>query len=231
MIRLLKNLIELLFPRTCIACSNKLMEQESHLCVQCLLELPRTHHATLRDNPMERIFEGRVPLQRAMAFCYFSKGNSLQNIMHGLKYENRPDIGIFMGNLAVEHGENKTFFEGIDLLVPVPLHRKKLKKRGYNQALSIAEGISQATGIPIDSSNLIRKINNPSQTKLGKGERWQNVSDIFAINSTQAFENKHIMLIDDVFTTGATIEACIRPLLHIQGIKVSIFTLAMAMRD
>ncbi|WP_165025478.1 ComF family protein [Dysgonomonas sp. ZJ279] len=223
-----RNFLTLFFPHLCVVCNCRLNESEKHICLNCLSLLPKTNYHNQPNNRLEDFFAGRFPFEHITVFAYFVKGGSIQRVIHELKYRNNPDIGYFIGELYGIDIKDISFISDIDYLVPVPLHPKRQKQRGYNQSLEIAKGISNQTGIPIDSATLIRAINNPSQTKSSRFERWKNVEDIFTINNTDTFKGKHVLLIDDVITTGSTIEACAKEILKSEGAKISILTIGCA---
>lgn len=174
------------------------------------------------------MFWGRVNIHSASAFYFFEKGGKVQNLMHQLKYRGKKEIGTLVGNWYGAELKNSELFNSVNLVVPVPLHPKKMKKRGYNQSESFAEGIAKAMEIQMDSTNFIRNIETETQTKKARYNRWQNVETVFEVKSPTIFENKHILLVDDVVTTGATLEACAQKLLSIGGTKISIATIAYA---
>lgn len=223
-----RSFLALFFPDLCIVCRERLIDGELHICTDCLLLIPKTSFHLQADNRLEQFFAGRIPFERAAAFAYFIKGGSLQQIVHELKYRRNPDIGYFMGKLSGDNIKGSDFINSVDLLVPVPLHPKRQKERGYNQSLKICEGISAVTGIPVDTESLVRTVNNPSQTKNSRFDRWKNVEDIFSLKNEDIFSNKHVLLVDDVITTGSTIESCVREIVKSDGAKISIFALGMA---
>lgn len=225
---ILNNLLELFFPRLCICCQDRLNSEEKHICISCLYNLPRTDHLVSDNNKLEDFFAGRFPFERIASFAYFVKGGSLQKVIHELKYHNNPKLGIFIGNLCGKEISRTGYAENIDIIVPVPLHKKRLHKRGYNQSLMIAEGIAEIIGKPIQSDNLIRRINNPSQTKNSRYERWINTEGIFETKDPSLFQDKHILLVDDVVTTGSTLEVCAKLILNSENSRISIFTVGSA---
>lgn len=225
---LFHSFLNLFFPDLCVVCNNKLLEPEQHICLECLLLLPKTNFHLQPENRLEQFFDGRIPFRRAAAFAYFVKNGSIQHIIHELKYRNNPHMGRFMGELCGENLKESDFIATIDLLVPVPLHRKREKQRGYNQSLEICKGIASATGIAIDNTTLVRKINNQSQTKNSRFDRWKNVEDIFALTDAKAFRDKHILLVDDVITTGSTLESCAKEILKSEGARISIYAVGTA---
>jgi len=218
----------LFFPRTCQACGHVLYKQEKVLCTKCLYHLPKTnfwHHA---DNPVAEIFWGRVELNAAASFLFFNKSGKVQHLMHNLKYRGKKQIGPFMGELIGKELKKSKQYQTVDMVLPVPLHPDKLTKRGYNQSALIAKGIAQSMKIPVYTDLLIKTKNTESQTKKSRYERWQNVSRVFKLQNPSLIKNKHILLVDDVITTGATIEACAQVLLHEENVTVSVFSLAYA---
>jgi len=229
----LKSLIgdmeAVVFPRLCLACNSRLDKHETLICISCANSLPQTHFHKDKDNPVAKIFWGRVPLENAAAFLFFSKKGKVQNILHYLKYKGTGDIGILMGKLYGEILKKEKSFADIDYIIPVPLHPDKLKKRGYNQSEMIASGLSKAMNIPLSTDIFERRVFTETQTKKSRYKRWENVSNIFGLKNTGTFENKHLLLVDDVITTGATIEACAHELLKIKNSRVSVVAIATAM--
>ncbi|NDV78060.1 ComF family protein [Dysgonomonas sp. 511] len=226
--KLLHNFLNLFFPPLCIVCHSRLAEGEEHICTECLLLLPKTNFHLQEDNRIEQFFAGRIPFGRVSAYAYFVKGGSMQSVVHELKYRYNPQLGRYLGRLCGENIKGSDFVRGIDLLVPVPLHPKRERQRGYNQSMEICKGISAVTGIPIDDTTLRRVVNNQSQTKNSRFDRWKNVEDIFSLADAEAFAGKHILLVDDVITTGSTIESCAKEILKSADSRISIYALATA---
>lgn len=226
--RLFHNFLNLFFPDLCTVCNERLSEGEQHICTDCLILLPKTNFHLQPDNRLEQFFAGRIPFQHIAAYAYFVKGGSIQSIIHELKYNHNHAIGYFLGQLCGENLKGSKFISEIDLLVPVPLHPKRQKQRGYNQSLEICKGISEITGIKIDTTTLIRKVNNKSQTKNTRFDRWKNVEDIFQLTDFEAFNGKHILLVDDVVTTGSTLESCAKEILKCEGSNISIYAVGTA---
>lgn len=223
----LHDFSDLLFPRSCVVCGRKLGGGERYLCVHCLRDLPRTHYSDEPDNPLARRLWGFATLERAASFIYYRNDNHVRHILYHLKYYHQPQIGIFMGRLMAQE-IGAAYFDGVDVLVPVPLAAPRQRHRGYNQCQMLAEGIAAVTALPIDNRSLIRHIANVSQTHLHRADRWDNVQGIFDLTDTAALAGKHVLLIDDVVTTGATILSCIQTLSAIPGIRLSVLTLSVA---
>ena len=222
------DFFRLFFPRTCVVCGGALGEKENYVCVGCHARLPRTHYHLEEDNEVARLFWGKVPLIHAASYFYYSKGSDYCRILYRLKYHHCKEIGEVMGRCMAVEMQTSAFFSGIDLIVPVPLHKKKERLRGYNQCEWIAKGVSAITGIPVNPSGLVRTVCNPTQTKKNVYERWNNVQHIFSVSCPEELAGKNILLIDDVLTTGATLHACASVLKELEGVEVSILTLAVA---
>ncbi len=225
---LLKDFMSLVYPELCFCCGKPLMKGENSICFDCFISIPRTNFHKIEDNPVEKIFWGRVMIENATSYFTYQKGSNYQKLIHKLKYKGHRNIGVEMGkNLGFELSKDG-YFDDVDIVVPVPLHPKKEKKRGYNQSQAIAEGLSFAIRRPIDNKNLYRKQYTQSQTRKGRFERWENVNEIFEVRSLDVFKDKHVLLVDDVITTGSTLEACSNSVLKSSGSKVSVATLAYA---
>jgi len=198
------------------------------LCLHCLNNLPKTDLHLYQENMIMDVFAGRLLLAKATSFLYFTQTGMVQELLHELKYRNNKELGIYLGKLMGLELENQDWFEGIEAIVPVPLHFKKEYSRGYNQSGLLADGLSEACGKPAWHRLLLRTRNTDSQTKKNRIERWENVKDVFEIGSSKAGV-KHILLVDDVLTTGATLEACGRTLMKsYPELKLSVLTLAVA---
>lgn len=219
---------ELLFPRLCKLCYNHLFEHEEELCNQCLRHLPRSGFELVRENPVHQMFWGRAHFQKACALYYYRKGEKVQDLMHQLKYRGHLQLGRVLGKQLGQVLIQSGFINGLEVLIPVPLHPLKLHKRGFNQAEQIALGVSETTSFPVNTNCLYRAVNTSSQTRKGRYERWQNVSQIFAVRQPELLKDKHVLLIDDVVTTGSTLEACYEVLKSVPGIQVSVATLGYA---
>ena len=219
----------LLFPRCCVVCGSPLSRGEECLCTCCNINLPRTGFHLRKDNPVECLFWRRIPgLKRASSFLFYRKGSDFRRILHMLKYGGYKELGEVMGRYMSAELSSGEFFDGVDMIIPVPLHRKKQKLRGYNQSEWIARGIASVTGIPLCAECMIREKNTETQTRKSTFERWENVEGIFRLCDTVHFEGKHVLLVDDVLTTGATTVACASAFAGVSGIRISVLTLAVA---
>ncbi len=227
MLRLIEDFVQLIYPKICLSCGVNLLRNETTICTKCLYQIPRTNYHSDINNTVSQFFWGRVQVEIATSFYHFQKGSKFQKLIHQLKYSGHKEIGFEIGKHFGSELKNVDNFKNIDLIVPVPLHPKRKKKRGYNQSDWIAFGLSETMGIPVDTKNVYRNIETETQTKKNRIERWKNVDSIFKIKDFSAFENKHILLIDDVITTGATIEACATALLTAENSKISVATMAV----
>lgn len=224
----LKDFNSLIYPHLCASCGKTLYRHENCLCSFCKVSFPKTNFHQEKENPIAKIFWGRVEVESAAAYCFFRKGDKIQHVMHELKYKGNWKVGVEMGNLYGADLAQSALFSSADFLVPVPLHPSRQKKRGYNQAEQIANGMSESMNVPVDVTTLVRGSANETQTKKSHYERWQNVESIFQVSEPQKFINKHVIVVDDVITTGSTLEACVQALKTVEGIKVSVATLACA---
>lgn len=226
---LLIDLFHLFYPRICSACNSLLYKHEDVICTKCLYELPKTNFNLGKDNIVAQIFWGRFPLESAGAYYFFKKGSKVQHLLHQFKYKNSPEIGVRIGQL---YGLDlkKSGCPIPDVIIPIPLHPKKEVIRGYNQSERFAEGLSQSLNIPVDTTNFIRNTFTETQTKKSRFDRWNNVKDIFICVNPEDFRNKHILLVDDVITTGSTIESSVQKLLSYENLnlKISIASMAVA---
>ena len=224
--RYIDYLISLFYPRICLACGNTLFRNEDTICTYCLFHLPKTNFHKEADNPVSRIFWGRIPLVSAAAYYYFGKGGKVQHLIHQLKYKGHREIGVYIGKLYGQELLESHLFSGIDFVIPVPLHRSKHKKRGYNQSEQFALGLCSSMPAKLDAHSLYRTLASETQTRKSRFSRWENVKEIFAIRDEYNLRGKHLLLVDDVITTGATIEACALILLKVPEVKVSVATMA-----
>ncbi|RLD42782.1 MAG: ComF family protein [Bacteroidetes bacterium] len=227
-IRWFNDLLHLIFPNVCQACGQSLLQQEKVICFSCLYKLPKTGYHLHAENAVSRVFWGRVDIHAASSFLFFSKDGKVQHLIHSLKYKGHQETGVYLGKLFGLDLIKSDLYKDVDIVVPVPLHPKKQYKRGFNQSESIANGIGEAMKIPVVVDRLIRQVHTSSQTKKSRNSRWDNVKGVFGLVEPGVFENKHILLVDDVLTTGATLESSAHTLLEITGTKVSVVTLAYA---
>lgn len=219
------RLLDFISPRLCTVCGERLSPTERSLCSSCLLHLPRTaYQFTPDDNPMAHLFWHLTPVRRAAALVFYEPHSEAAQIVYQLKYNQRPDVGEDIGRLMAIEMQYAHYFNGIDALLPVPLARKRLRQRGYNQSERLASGISEVTGLPVITKALCRKHFVQSQTQLNRQERQENVSDIFQLKDPTLLKGKHVLLIDDICTTGATLTACAEAIKHIEGIRISVLT-------
>ena len=208
------------------------------LCEVCFRSLPRTEQAELRGNSMEQALIGdvydSVAAQKAMhlvrgaAFLFYEKDHPVQQAIHKMKYADQPMIGYQFGRMAALEMQYADFFDGIDIIVPIPLHPIRLRERGYNQSEYISRGISEVTGIPIDTTHVTRERNTPKQALQRGDERKQNVNNAFAVNHPEQFYHKHILVFDDLVTTGETMRSCLKAMKRFRGAKFSVFALCKA---
>ena len=220
----ISDLIDLIFPRHCCVCGETLSRQERDICVNCLYALPKIepHHKL----EIEQTFWGKVEIERATSFMYYRKGSPYNALMHRLKYKDAPEVGTRLAQMAAKELFDSGFFDEVTRIVPLPLSKKKQRQRGYNQSEYIALGLSNVTGIPVDTRLVKRDISNETQTHKNRDERWENVKDIFSVNGNPNLENEHLLLVDDILTTGATLCSCANALKNQCNCKISIFTLA-----
>ena len=223
-IPILNSLLDLVFPKLCVCCGGVLMEGEENICLTCLYTLPRVVEKDYTDNKVMEIFLGRVRLEKAMSWCHFDKETNVQNILHHIKYKGKSKFANQIGEIMAREMPN--FFVDIDAIVPVPLHPKKERMRGYNQSVEIANGVQKIVGLPIFSQLIERTRFSETQTHKNKEERWKNAVDLFKLSPNDGFEGKHILLIDDVLTTGSTAIACLKCLEQIPNVKLSFLSLA-----
>lgn len=221
-------LISLAFPNLCMVCARHLLKREKEICKPCADRLPYTYFHKLPANAVERVFWGRVEVVHATSLLFFRKGEQAQQILHAIKYKGNHALGEEMGRLLGEALWQSEWLKEIDLIVPVPLHPKKLRMRGFNQSETIARGLSECVNIPYSCDVLRRALFTSTQTRKSRYERYQNMEGVFAVADAQLLEGKHVLLIDDVLTTGSTLEACAQKVLEVNGTKVSMATLAFA---
>ena len=229
---LIKNLFadifHLFYPHQCTGCGNDLIRKNDLLCINCISDLPHTHFAAHENNYVENIFRGRMPVKAAHSQFYFSKGQLVQHLIHELKYKANKEIGYYLGEIMGDTLLACNRFLNIDYLIPLPLYPDKEYKRGYNQAAIICNGISASANIPLMPDNIIRQRATETQTLKHRAARWENVAGSFAVKNPSSLAGKNILLIDDVITTGASLEACGQAILQVPGTTLSIAALAHA---
>jgi len=223
---LIFDFLSLIYPKICQVCGKSLFRNEHILCMKCKHHLPLARFGNDHKNPVAQVFWGRVPTVMVTTAFLYNKGNAVQQLVHNFKYRGMRDIGIFLGEELGRVIIENPLHHDITHIIPVPLHPKKHKKRGFNQSEIIARGIAGNISAECNTSILYRKSYSGTQTRKSKFERWENVENIFSIKNENCIKNKHILLVDDVITTGATIEACAQCLLRIEGVRLSIAAVA-----
>ena len=223
-----ESLLHLVFPHVCEGCGTDVLQSDHALCLQCIVALPETRFHLYKDNPVEKIFWGRVPLVHATAQYYFTKESIMQRLMHSFKYRGDKELGFYLGRLMGRAITASHYYASIDALVPLPLHPSKERRRGFNQAAILCQGLSIEMSIPVIEDAVSRPGRTETQTKKNRVARWQNMEGRFEVHSTSGLEGRHLLLVDDVVTTGATLEACATELLKIPGVSVSIATLCFS---
>lgn len=224
----LPNLLELIFPNLCLACHDHLQAHEEIMCLSCAYKTPQTNFHLDRDNEFTQHFWGRINIYTGAALFKFTKGGRAQELLYALKYKNKPIVGNKLGEFYGHQLKKSPFYSNIDAIIPVPLHPRKKHQRGYNQSDKFANGLSASMQIPVFKNILQRKLYTDTQTKKSRIERVNNVENAFSLTNTTILRNKHILLVDDVITTGATLEACGNKLLTVDGLKLSMVTIAIA---
>lgn len=224
-----ESFVHLLFPHVCSGCGSDLLSKESVLCMHCLADLPVTDFEKHNNNPVEKIFHGRLKLINATGQFYFTKESLIQRLMHQFKYRSNKELGIQLGRMmGISLKESRRF--DVDALIPLPLFPAKEKRRGYNQAAVLCEGMKETMNIPVLYNVITRPQHTDTQTKKGRIERWKNIDGKFEMINADLIRNKHILLVDDVVTTGATLEACGAELLKADNVRLSLATLCIASR-
>ena len=226
----LLSFFRLFVPRRCAVCGACLDDGEEVLCLKCDIGMPRTNYHLRADNPVEQRFGGRFPLERATSYFRYCKDGDYRRILFRMKYEGRQDDAEAMGRLMAADLVRSGFFEGVDVLLPVPLHPDKQRLRGYNQSACIAQGVSAVTGIPVSVGNVRRLKFTETQTRKSAHQRWDNVDGVFEAVDAAAFVGQHVLLLDDVLTTGATLTACADALAGVEGVRFSVLALAVVER-
>ena len=225
---LINDFLSLIYPRHCEACANNLFTHELFLCNYCKLNLPKSNYHKNTNSELANTFSGRVPVHTAAAYYLYEKSGKIQKLLHAIKYQEQKELAEYLGQLYGAELSKDGGFSSIDLIIPIPLHKNKLKARGFNQSEWFAKGLAKGLNKTLDVSSLARVVDTATQTKKRKFQRWENVEGIFKLTTETMPSNKHVLLVDDVVTTGATIEACWQALKHVPGIKVSLASIAFA---
>ncbi len=228
--QLLHSALHLFYPHTCCGCGSDLLPSDALLCGQCIVQLPHTKFAPMANNAVEKMFTGRLPLQAAYAQLYFTKDGLVQHLIHQLKYKGNTDIGLYLGRLMGQTVLDTARFHPIDALVPLPMYAAKERQRGYNQATILCRGMAEVLQLPVDTQHIIRQRHTQTQTRKQRTGRWQNVEGSFAVTNPAALAGKHLLLVDDVVTTGATLDACGHVIRQVPGTILSIASLAYAVQ-
>lgn len=226
--RYFDDFISLFYPRLCLSCGDNMISKQEIICLSCQYYLPKTDYHLEDENPFTERFWGRIPLHAGAALFHFSKGGRSQQLIHQLKYKGQWQVGVKLGQFYGKVLSDASRFKNIDLIIPVPLHRRRLRERGYNQSDMFAKGLSETMKRPWSSTILLRKDHTTTQTKKSRLERFENVMNAFELKNEKQLEGKHILLVDDVLTTGATLEACAQKLLGAHPGKISLATIALA---
>lgn len=222
----LKSFIDLLYPPLCCVCHNALVHQERFICLNCLTKAPYIRAEAMKE--IEALFWGIIPTEEVQALWYYNKGSKYSKVIHQIKYQGKKELAIYLGQLLAHNKNNEFFFNDIDAIIPIPIHKKKLKTRGYNQAEYIAKGVELETKIPVLNNIIIKSKETASQTTKSSFERHINPMNSFRLIEKEAIQGKHILLVDDVLTTGATLIACAQELLKIPNLTISIMTLSVS---
>lgn len=225
--KIINEINNILLPQVCFGCNAQLFRGESILCAVCRHEMPLTDHNFLDENTVDRIFYGRIAIKKAASFVFFTKNGIVKNLLHSLKYKNQEQIGGFFGDWYGAHLKKEMGLGKIDVVIPVPLHPKKLKKRGYNQVALFAQKIAEAIGAEYRDDLLLKTLNTKTQTKKDRLLRWENSKEAFVVNPMAKVHFGHVLLVDDVITTGATIESCAKALLLLKPKHISVLSMAV----
>ena len=224
--KFLKDIINIFYPEICLCCKEQLVENEQTVCLICRHDLPLTKFSFEKDNLVEKSFYGRIPIENATALFYFLKKGKVQQLIHELKYNKQQQVGTFTGNWLASEMLESNRFKNIDYIIPVPLHKNKLKKRGYNQVTTFGNSLASNLNVSYLDNVLIKVSSTKTQTKKLRLDRWKNVQELFVVQNSDKLKNKHILIIDDIITTGATLEACCKSFSNIKGLKISIACMA-----
>jgi ComF family protein len=224
----LLDIASLIYPRVCVACTGSLFKHEQHICNKCYIILPKTDYHLQKDNPLHKVFYGRADVTLASSFLFFQKKGMVQKMLHALKYKGKPEVAQLLGKWYAQDLKQSNVPYSFDYIIPVPLHKKRQQKRGYNQSQYFAKGLSEVLDIPVITHVLIKNYFTETQTHKTRAERAENILQSFSIEHAEMIDNKNILLVDDVITTGATLEACIIQLQKCANVKVSVASIAYA---
>jgi ComF family protein len=223
-----KSLLNLFFPVICAGCNAALLSNENVICTACRHQIPMTSHHLIPENEAFNKFYGKLPVEFVATMCYFHKKGIVQEMIHKLKYKGHEEIGDAVGNWYAEDLKALDIIKNIDEIIPVPLHKKRLRSRGYNQVTAFGKALSESLSIPYNDQLLVRKIYSKTQTKKDRTGRATNSQSVFDVEFSENNHHKHYLIIDDVLTTGATLESCGRAIAKIPGAKISIVCMAMS---
>jgi ComF family protein len=223
-----KSLIQLFFPASCAGCKTILIAKENVICTKCRHEMPLTQHHLNPENEALKKFYGRIPVEQVSALLYFHKKGIVQELIHSLKYRGQEAIGTVLGEWYAEELKNHQLLQTVDFIIPVPLHPKKFRERGYNQVTEFGNALSKSLHIPVNTTILFRQVYSKTQSQKNRLGRTEGIDSVFDVAFSESDHNRHFLLIDDVITTGATLEVCAKALLKIPGAKISIVCMAMA---
>lgn len=224
------NVLNLFFPNLCLLCGTPLAEGEQHVCLHCWIQLPFTRYTIKEDAPPIRLFYGKYPIVKATAYLRFTKNNNTRKLIHCLKYKDNKELAYFLGRQAALELKKSGLFDDVNLLIPIPLHPRRQRKRGYNQAEWIALGIASVFHIAVETTIVQRHLFTETQTRRSIFKRWSNVQDIYRVTRPTTLTGKHVLIIDDVLTTGATTGACAQVLYDASGAQISVFCLSITER-
>jgi ComF family protein len=222
------SILQLFYPHICAGCGSDRLGRSDEICLRCKYDLPFTEFEKIPENTIEKIFYGRLGIEAATSLLYFTKGSLVQQLIHQFKYKANINLGSYLGNCMGQAIKNVERFATVDCVVPLPLFAKKQEQRGFNQAAVLCAGIATVLQVPAIYDNVLRQKFTQTQTKKHRAERWENVAESFVVSNATQLQNKHVLLVDDVITTGATMEACAQKIALIPNTKISIATLAYA---
>lgn len=224
---LIADFVSLFYPQICAACDGELLSGEEHICLDCQLQLPYTGFANQSPNAIEQMFWGRVEIEGAVAFLYFKKGSRTQRLMHRIKYKGEKELAQHIGRVMGEELKRSGRFVTVEGIIPIPLHKKKQRKRGFNQSEWFAKGLAEKIEVDVITNVLLKTSETKSQTQKNRWQRWLNMGEQFVVKQSDSIKGKHILLVDDIVTTGATLESCVMTLKENTNSTISIATMAI----